>query len=126
MGVLNVSAEQWDQMMESFDRADIWRADQMPDEASAIRVLNEAYRRLIELGWRERMYAPAGENLEVIEVGSTGIHKAYRDEQRRFWVCDGDVWPSDPVLWRLDAAPKQRLPAADAGQLQDGDKRDGT
>lgn len=105
MGVMHVSTEQWDEMMSAFNRADKWRADQMPDEAAALRVLNEAYRRLQELGWREAIYAPKGEPLEVIEMGSTGIHKADRDGQGRFWIYDGDVWPSRAVLFRADTTP---------------------
>ena len=58
MGVVHASPEQWDKLMADIAEKDRWRADQMPDEASALRVLNEAYRRLIELGWREPMYAP--------------------------------------------------------------------
>jgi hypothetical protein len=54
-------------------------------------------------GWSAAMYAPAdGSQLEVIEAGSTGIHMATRDEERRFWVHDDfDSWPSDPVLYRV-------------------------
>lgn len=109
MGVMNVSAEQWEEMMAAFDRADKWRADQMPDEAAALRVLNEAYKRLQELGWREARSAPKGEPLEVIEMGSTGIHKADQDEQGRFWVYDGDIWPSCPILFRPDTTPAPSL-----------------
>lgn len=105
MGVMHITEGQWDEMMAAFKKADDWRADQMPDEAAAIRVMNEAYKRLQELGWRERMYAPRGQPLELIEMGSTGIHKGQRglhDEDDRFWVFDGDCWPSQPVLWRLE------------------------
>lgn len=80
------------------------RAESMPDEASALRTLMDAYTRLQELGWRPAMYGPTdGRALEVIECGSTGIHKAHRDEKRRYWVYDGDIWPSDPVLFREPA-----------------------
>lgn len=69
-------------------------------EFEALKNLSKAYEALKNLGWQEARYAPMGVDLEVIEPGSTGIHKAYRDEQRRFWVYDGDEWPSDPCLYR--------------------------
>lgn len=100
--VIHASEQQWAELMSAFKRADDWRADQMPDEAAALRVMHEAYRRLQELGWREAIYAPVGKLVDVIEAGSTGIHQADKDELGRFWVFDnGDVWPSRPILFRL-------------------------
>lgn len=88
-------------ILAQIDRKEAARAERMPDEQAAIRTLFDAYQRLKELGWRDAMYGPAdGSALEVIECGSSGIHKAYRDEKRRYWIVDGDVWPSDPVLFR--------------------------
>lgn len=76
------------------------RAARMPDEASAIRALFDAYGRLKELGWHEATYATKGVPLQMIEVGSTGIHEGYRDEHG-FWIhSHGDLWPSRPVLSR--------------------------
>ena len=55
---------------------------------------------LKKLGWRHIMYAPKDRSpMLLIEPGSTGIHEGYRDEIS-FWICDGDVWPSDPILWK--------------------------
>lgn len=60
-----------------------------------------AYDALRRSGWREAAYAPIGKQIELIEVGSTGIHRGHRDEQRRFWITDDrDTWPSNPILWR--------------------------
>ena len=71
-------------------------------ELKEMRAMFDAYRNLLNLGWREVMYAPRDWSpLEVIEPGSTGIHRATRDEDGDFWVFDGDSWPSDPVLFRV-------------------------
>jgi len=62
-------------------------------------------------GWREIMYAPKdGREIEVIECGSTGIHRAQwhafdKQEDPPDWVSDGCFfidgnWPSHPILFR--------------------------
>jgi hypothetical protein len=85
------------------------RAAEMPDDQTAIRVMSNAHSRLMELGWRDATYAPAdGSDLELIEVGSTGIHLGYRDTDRCFWIVDDDVWPSRPVLWRAVQPQSER------------------
>ena len=67
----------------------------------AIEKLNEAFVELQNLGWQQIMYAPQdGTEIEVIELGSIGIHVA-RHLKPGFWVADaGDLWPSRPILWR--------------------------
>lgn len=98
----------------SAEAGDIWaccqasartRAANMPTESRALQSLFDAWQRLKELGWREAMYCPTDETpCELIECGSTGIHCGYRDNERRFWICDGaaqDIYPSTPVLYRL-------------------------
>lgn len=81
------------------------RAERMPDEQAAIRQMHDAYIRLTELGWQNAIYCPKdGSHFKVIEAGSTGIHDAnYTGEWPKgsWWVYDGDVWPSRPVLFRL-------------------------
>lgn len=85
------------------------RAELMPDDATAIRYATDAVHRLHELGWRDVMYAPCdGSPLELIEPGSSGIHRGYRDAERRFWIDDGDTWPSSPMLWRGVTAPPEK------------------
>lgn len=73
----------------------------------AIRELNSAYRELIDgFGWKEMMHAPKdGTEIEVIELGSTGIHRAVwvetgptKHDGDWFVGPDGDC--SNPVLWR--------------------------
>lgn len=78
------------------------RAADMPTERRAIDSLFSAWYRLKELGWKEACYAPTDRSpLEVIECGSTGVHRGFRDEKRRFWVEDGgDLYPSMPTLFR--------------------------
>lgn len=90
---------------ESADRAQKERAERMPDEQSAIRAMWDAYQRLCELGWNDPSYCPKdGTHFKVIEPGSTGIHDAnYHGEwpTGSWWLYDGDVWPSRPVLFKL-------------------------
>jgi hypothetical protein len=77
------------------------RAERMPDDATAVRAITDGVHRLHELGWRDAMYAPKdGSPLRLIEAGSSGIHQGYRDAEGRFWIDDGDTWPSQPILWK--------------------------
>jgi hypothetical protein len=88
------------------DRAE--RADKMPTERDAIRVMFHAWQRLKELGWHDGQDMPAtGERHAGIECGSTGIH-SYTAERinnaaTMYMVYDGDLWPTrvPPVLFRL-------------------------
>lgn len=75
-------------------------------EERLIAEMFKCFDRLRRLGWRDAAYAPKdGRALEVIEAGSTGIHKATRDEIS-FWVHDDmDSWPSDPILYREAGRP---------------------
>lgn len=97
--VTRAEADRW---LAAAERERAARAEQMPDEAAALRVMHEAFVRLTELGWRAAMHAPRdGTRLRLVEAGSTGIHDGYRDSEGRFWILDSDMWPSDPVLFRL-------------------------
>ena len=84
----------------------------MPDERSAIRMMRDAHTRLTDMGWKDPIYCPKdGSTFEVIEPGSTGIHKCiYMGEWPKgsWWALDnGDMYPSRPVLFRLlVAAPE--------------------
>lgn len=86
------------------------RAIDMPDAEAAVRAMWAGYQRLRELGWREACYCPKdGSAFEVIEPGSTGIHRCtYSGE----WPTGtylvesaNDWWPSHPVLFRHIAEP---------------------
>jgi len=81
------------------------RECEMPDEASAITVLFEAYTRLTELGFKEAIYCPKdGTLFEVIEAGSTGIFKCHYEGKwpdGSYWIHNaGDLLPSNPILYR--------------------------
>lgn len=96
------------------DRGESERQRPASDDATAVRTLHAAYLQLVANGWQESRFAPADYSpLEVIEAGSTGIHRAYRDEDRSFWVVDDrDSWPSQPILYRL-------APTADEREVSD-------
>jgi len=82
------------------------RIADMPTEQDAIRELGRAYTRLKELGWNDPCYETRGGMRDVIELGSTGIHRAeYNGEwpTGSWWIYDGDVWPSTPALVRKNA-----------------------
>lgn len=69
-------------------------------EQELISDLFSAWYALSLMGWQEPTHAPKDTPLEVIELGSTGIHKATRDDMG-FWVHDEiDTYPSHPVLFR--------------------------
>lgn len=87
------------------DEAKARRAQQMPDERSAILALFEAWLRLKELGWKEAQYCPKdGSLFDAIEAGSTGIHRCRYDGKwpdGHWWIVgDDDLYPSRPILFR--------------------------
>jgi len=84
-------------------RAALWPTDQ-----DAISAMTDAFHRLKSLGWKEAIYCPKdGTVFEVIEAGSSGIHKCHYDGEwpkGAWWVhSSGDLWPSRPILFRLIA-----------------------
>ena len=89
------------------------RQSDMPDEQSAIRQLNDAQKRLKELGWGDPIYCPKdGSEFDVIELGSTGIHKAHYSGEwptGSWWIAEaGDLWPSRPAMYRKTEAELAR------------------
>jgi len=91
-----------DKLFAEIKQAEDKRAEQMPTEQDAIRMLHSAYLRLKELGWKEGVYAPEdGSYFSAIEIESKGIHKcAYLNAS--WCTFDGDVWPSStpPLMFR--------------------------
>ena len=94
-----------------------------PDEATCLKVMREAFHRLKDFGWREAMYCPKdGSSFDVVEAGSSGIHRCHYSgdwPNGSWWVADaGDLWPSSPILFRLDpeaeAARRQKMAEAAA------------
>src|SRR3954470_6282558 len=71
-GCVRLSPEEVAAIVESAERQKAERIARYPDEKTAIHALFDGWVRLKELGWREAIYAPIGQPLEVIEVGSTG------------------------------------------------------
>jgi len=107
MGVLMISDEDADRLMAEIDAAKQARADEMPNDAEALKVMLRAWQRLKELGWREAVYCPKdGSSFDVIEAGSTGIHRCHYEGEwptGSWWIEEaGDLWPSRPILFRLD------------------------
>lgn len=80
------------------------RAEKMPDERAAILQMFDAYLRLKELGWKEAVYCPKdGSHFHAIEAGSTGIHDCSYEGKwpdGAWWIYDGDMWPSHPILFK--------------------------
>lgn len=89
----------------SVDAAQAKREAAMPDEQSAIKHMWDGWYRLKDFGWREAVYCPKdGSHFQAIEAGSTGIHDCnYQGEwpNGSWWLYDGDVWPSRPILFKL-------------------------
>ena len=76
------------------------RHEPTAEEGEHLRAIARGVHALRKLGWRQIMYAPKDSSrMLLVEPGSSGIHEGYRDEIS-FWICDGDVWPSDPILWK--------------------------
>lgn len=94
------------------------RAEAMPTEEDAVRVMASAFQRLRELGWKESCYAPSGMTLNLIEPGSSGIHAGHVEGEwpsTRFWIsAHCDLWPSRPCLFKIAQRHAERSrPAAE-------------
>lgn len=93
--------------------AKAWRELVMPDTRDALNTMFDAFARLKDLGWREAMYCPKdGTHFEAITAGSTGTFECWYDGQwptGRWWGVDGgDIWPMDPILFRLYPADQAK------------------
>ncbi len=104
-----------DEIWARAEAAEAKRAADMPTERDAINQLWDAQERLKEFGWKDPVYAPKdGSPLDVIELGSTGIHRAYYEGEwptGGWWLHDGDVWPCRPALARAASAIEARSDA---------------
>jgi hypothetical protein len=112
-------------LLASAEAAQAKRAQDMPDEQSAINAMFNAWVRLKELGWNDIMYCPKdGSRFRVIENGSTGIFDCVYDGEwpKGHWTMfdEHDAYPSSiaPALYRLhpedEAKRKQRMSEATA------------
>lgn len=100
-----VNEQEWDASTDVFAARDAARAALMPTEQDAIKLMHEAYTRLKDLGWREAIYCPKdGSLFDAVSPGSTGIHETHYSGKwpTGGWFCfdGGDVWPSNPTLYR--------------------------
>lgn len=105
-------------LLRRIDSAVKERAKRLPDEPAAIAAMVDAYSRLKELGWNDAIYCPKdGTWFDVIEVGSTGIHRCqYIGEwpDGSWWISDGgDLYPSYPTLWRQTSTSSEQEPSHD-------------
>jgi hypothetical protein len=94
-----------DALMAQVEAAQLKREHLMPDEASARRMLFDAWLRLKDFGWREAQYCPKnGTEFNAIEVGSTGVHSCtYIGDwpTGSYFISDDcDSYPSRPVLFK--------------------------
>ena len=60
------------------ERDEAKRIEMIPDQATGIKTLWDAYQRLKDFGWCDIDYCPKDQTrFNVLELGSTGIHKGY-------------------------------------------------
>lgn len=75
-----------------------------PQDAALLKMF-QGYQELKALGWNDIIHCPKdGTHFDAIEVGSVGVHDcAYEGvwPKGSWWLYDGDIWPSRPVLFRL-------------------------
>lgn len=117
-GPIIVEETDYAEIQDAIARTLAVRAAKMPTDQAAIEQLNEAYRRLQDLGWKEAIYCPKdGSDFDVVEAGSTGIHPCFymgKWPEGSFMIAShGDVYHSRPILFRLrapDDAPPRTSP----------------
>jgi hypothetical protein len=95
-----------DKFMEAAIAEKARRAELMPTEEDAARMMCSAHHRLKELGWRETCYGPTNQTVRLIESGSSGIHQGIRWNEwpEKTWWIDGDA-PSNPCLFKALEKP---------------------
>lgn len=121
------SEEQWTQLLAALRERHERDEAEMPDDRAALLVMFRGFDRLRQLGWRDACYCPKdGSTFEVIEAGSTGIHRAHYEGEwpkGTWWIHeDGDLWPSRPILFRLipPAAPCDESPKGEDATAAEG------
>lgn len=70
-----LTAEDASALQNTIMKAKQARIDAMPTEADALRQFFEAVKRLEDLGWRNPMYLCDAGECDMIELGSTGVHR---------------------------------------------------
>src|SRR5258708_7682666 len=96
-GCVVLTAAEGEAIWEAAKKQQRERAERIPDEATALRVMQDAYTRLKELGWRDAIYCPKdGTRFQAIESGSSGVHHCYyhgKWPNGSWWIEDEDTWP---------------------------------
>lgn len=88
-------------------------------ELSLLKKMHDAFEGLKANGWKEAIYCPKdGSPFLGIEAGSTGVFRCHYDgdwPNGLWWAEDnGDLWPSNPVLWKpIPADSLAQAPATD-------------
>jgi len=99
-----ISETEFAHLFSAIEEGEAKRAARMPTEADALREMFTAWQRLKDLGWKEAIYCQKdGTEFLAIEAGSTGIHSCTYSGKwpdGHWWIHDGDIWPSRPILWR--------------------------
>jgi hypothetical protein len=103
---LPLTSDEAERLWNDMERRREATAIKYPDEQSTLNGMCEAHQRLRDFGWDDACYCPKdGSIFEVIEAGSSGVHKChYHGEWPKgtWWIHgeDGDLWPSRPILYR--------------------------
>lgn len=113
----------FEELMRQAAHAKAQRAAAMPTEQDAIRAMNQAHQRLIELGYRDAVYCPKdGSTFLTVSPNSTGIHETVywgTWPTGLWWILDaGDMWPARPVLFKQ--VPRE---ADVSGEAREGEAR---
>jgi hypothetical protein len=103
---IQVDADEWDEMTAHHNAEQAALEALLLTEQDAIRLMHDCYTRLKQLGWNDPIYCPKdGSEFDVVEAGSTGIHKAHYSGEwpsGSWWIAEaGDLWPSRPTLYRV-------------------------
>lgn len=96
-----------DTLIEHIEKEEAKRKSDYPTEEDARREMFRTWLRLKDFGWREAEYCPKyGSPFDVIEAGSYGIHRCHYSGEwpdGQYWISsESDLWPSRPILFRLD------------------------
>lgn len=78
------------------------RAEQLPTEQDCIRMMVQCRLRLLDLGWRDGMFAPREGEFEGINAGYRGPVICQHLGSGGFFTADGgDWWPTPrPIVFR--------------------------
>lgn len=106
-----LTEDQASALWEQVERSQAEIAARLPGEAACLKAMTEAFHRLRDFGWSEAMYCPKdGSSFDAVEAGSSGIHRCHYSGEwpdGRWYAEDGgDLWPSSPILFRLDPEAK--------------------